>query len=272
VTGGVSRSAPWRPGLVALDVDGTLLDYSERLDHEVRDSVRRVVDAGVPIVLATGRSAHGLAWITEELGLPPGYAIASNGAVTTSYPPVEVVESVTFDAREAVHTVLEHVPDAIVAVEVVGRGYRTNRLFPPDEISGEMWIQTVDELVAEPVTRVVIRDRESTSEDFIKLAEKLGLHGTNYYVGWTAWLDLAPEGVTKASALESLAGRLGVARSDVLAIGDGRNDVEMLAWAGRGVAMGHAPAEVRDVADAVTGSVQEHGAKAELDRWFGPAA
>jgi 5-amino-6-(5-phospho-D-ribitylamino)uracil phosphatase len=263
------RRSTWKPGLLALDVDGTVLDYAERLAPEVRDSVRRVVESGTPIVIATGRSAHGLKWVVDELGLPPGYAIASNGAVTISYPPIEVVESATFDARDAVHMVLEQVPSALIAVEVVGRGYRTNAPFPPDEITGEMWIQPVDELVAEPVTRVVIRDPESTSEDFIELADKLGLQGTNYYVGWTAWMDLAPEGVTKASALESLSQRLGVARSDVLAIGDGRNDTEMLEWAGRGVAMGNAPPEVRAVADAVTGSIEEHGAVTELDRWFG---
>ena len=59
-------------------------------------------------------------------------------------------------------------------------------------------------------------------------------------MGWTAWLDLAPVGVSKASGLDHVAGPLGVAPADVLAIGDGRNDIEMLQWAGRGVAMGQA--------------------------------
>jgi hydroxymethylpyrimidine pyrophosphatase-like HAD family hydrolase len=55
----------------------------------------------------------------------------------------------------------------------------------------------------------------------------------------------------------------------VLAVGDGRNDLEMLRWAGHGVAMGHAPAEVQDVADEVTGTFEEDGCAAVLDRWFG---
>ena len=97
--------------------------------------------------------------------------------------------------------VLEQVPDALVAVEVIGRGYRANELFPDGEITGEMWIESVDELVREPVTRVIIRDPQSSAEDFVALAHDLGLHGTNYFVGYTAWLDLAPEGVSKASAL-----------------------------------------------------------------------
>jgi len=119
------------------------------------------------------------------------------------------------------------------------------------------------------VTRVIIRDPESSVEEFMELAGSLGLHGTNYFVGYTAWLDLAPEGVSKASGLAQVADRLGVDVADVLAIGDGRNDLEMLAWAGRGVAMGQAPDEVKAVADDVTETLENDGVALELEQWFG---
>ena len=61
---------------------------------------------------------------------------------------------------------------------------------------------------------------------------------------------------------------LGVDPADVLAVGDGRNDVEMLTWAGRGVAMGQAPVEVQQIADAVTGTFADRGLVTELRRWF----
>ena len=131
--------------------------------------------------------------------------MASNGAVTFTYPPVEITSTVTFDARPAVEMVLDQVPAALVAVEVVGGGYRINRHFPEGEITGEMWLEPIDELMSEPVTRVIIRDPESSAEDFLALAERIGLHGINYFVGYTAWLDLAPEGVSKASALAEVA-------------------------------------------------------------------
>lgn len=258
------------PGLVALDVDGTLLHADGHISTPVREAVTRARDAGAHIVLSTGRSSFGATTVLETLGLSDGLVVSSNGAVTFSYWPVEVLASVTFDAREAVKLLLEHVPDALVAVEVVGRGYRVNRTFPEGEITGEMWIQSVDELVAEPVTRVIIRDPSQSAEEFIELAERLGLHGTNYSVGYTAWLDLAPEGVSKASALADVADRLGIPRSDVLAIGDGRNDVEMLRWAGRGVAMGDSPLEVQGAADDVTEDVHRDGVALELSRHFPP--
>jgi HAD superfamily hydrolase (TIGR01484 family) len=257
-----------RPGLVALDIDGTLVDYADAASARVRAAVQSVVDAGVPVVLATGRSVYGVHPVIDTFGLGDGYAVASNGAVVFSYPPVEILSTVTFDARPAVEAVLAEVPDALVAVEVVGDGYRVNRHFPEGEITGRMWIESVDSLVSEPVTRVIIRDPQSSAADFLALAESLGLRETNYFVGYTAWLDLAPDGVSKASGLQTVADRLGVAQQDVLAIGDGRNDCEMLTWAGRGVAMGQAPPEVKSVADAVTGSLDQDGAADELGRWF----
>jgi HAD superfamily hydrolase (TIGR01484 family) len=202
------------------------------------------------------------------LGFDDGLAVASNGAVTLSYSPVEILSTITFDARETVKLVLEHVPDAAVAVEEIGRGYRINKEFPTGEINGEMIVQSIEELVAEPVTRVIIRSPGQSAEEFTSLAERLGLHGINYFVGYTAWLDLAPEGVSKASGLESVCARLGLTAADVLAVGDGLNDLEMLRWAGRGVAMGGSPPQVLDAADDVTGSVHEDGVADEIERWL----
>jgi hydroxymethylpyrimidine pyrophosphatase-like HAD family hydrolase len=194
--------------------------------------------------------------------------VASNGSVTFAYPPVEVLTTVTFDASRIVPMLLEHVPRALVAVEEIGVGYRVNRHFPEGEINGEIVVQSVEELVAEPVTRVIIRDPHASEQDFVELAERVGLQGINYFIGWTAWLDLAPAGVSKASGLASVCQRLGVGPEDVLAVGDGRNDIEMLQWAGRGVAMGQSPLEVQEAADFVTRSVEEDGAALELARWF----
>jgi HAD superfamily hydrolase (TIGR01484 family) len=275
----------WLPKLVALDIDGTLLipDFergfsTEVVTERVTAAVLAAARAGAHVVLASGRAPLSMAGVADRLGLTPLVAdltgerlhiVASNGSVVIRHAPMEVVHEVRFDASNAVRTVLEHVPGAAVAVEEHGLGYRVNRLFPPGELDGEMIICDIDEMISTDVSRVIIRDPESTSEDFVNLAKQLGLHGTNYFIGWTAWLDLAPEGVSKASGLEWVCRDLGVDAADVLAIGDGRNDIEMITWAARGVAMGQGPEVVRLAADHVTGPVEADGAADELEKWFG---
>lgn len=274
----------WTPKLVALDIDGTLLRWVDgggtvhgEVVSTVRDAVRRAHDAGAHVVLASGRSLHGMTPIADQLGLPDEDAerlwiVASNGAVVLRYPPVEVVHEEKFDASKAVRQVLELHPSALIGVENRGNGYRVNRHFPEGELSGEMTITDVEEMIAEPVSRVIIRDPDATVEDFQQLATKLGLHGTDYVIGWTAWMDLAPVGISKASGLAHVAAQLGIDEADTLAIGDGRNDLEMFAWAGRAVAMGQAVPEVKAAADHVTLAVDEDGAAVELDMWFGGGA
>jgi len=270
----------WAPRLVALDIDGTLLKWvdgagttHEEIAPAVGDAVRRARDAGCHVVLASGRSPHGMVPVADLLELhlddtDPLWVVASNGAVVFRYPPLEVVAEETFDAAPAVRAVLERHPTALVAVEERGVGYRVTKEFPTGELSGEMILTDVEDLVSGPVSRVIIRDPEATAEDFLTLAGELGLHGTDYVVGWTAWLDLAPMGVSKASGVAYVAERLGVDESDVLAIGDGRNDIELLQWAGRGVAMGQAVQPVIDAADDVTAPVADDGAALELGRYF----
>ena len=275
-----STDESWSPRLVALDIDGTLLKWVEgvgtsyeEVSEPVYAAVHGALDAGAVVVLASGRSPHGMTRVADLLdlhtdGADPVWIVASNGAVVFRYPPLEVVKEETFDAAPAVRAILERHPKALVAVEERGVGYRVSNEFPVGELSGEMIRTDVEELVSAPVSRVIIRDPAATAEDFVTLAEELGLHGTDYVVGWTAWLDLAPVGVSKASGLAHVAAELGVDAADVLAIGDGRNDIEMLQWAGRGVAMGQAVQEVVAAADAVAATVAEDGAALELGRYF----
>jgi len=257
----------WRPRLVALDVDGTLVDHENVMSPAVHEAVNALRDQGMEIVISTGRAVPGVLNCADKLGFE-GYAIASNGALVISYRPVEILHAVTFDASEAVHRIVERIPEALVAVEEIGVGYRVSAPFPSGEINGTITVQEIDDLVAEPVTRVVIRAPERSVDEFHRLAGELGLEDTNYYVGYTAWLDIAPPGVSKASGLQVLCDRLDVDVADVLAVGDGNNDLEMLKWAGRGVAMGQGPDELKAVADAVTDPVEADGLATELRRYL----
>ena len=256
--------------LVALDVDGTVVDLDERLTDRVRSAVRAVADAGHEVVVATGRSLLAALPVLDRLGLTTGYAVVSNGSVTVRLDPAtehgyEVVDVVTFDPSPALRLLREHLPGAAYAVEELGTGFRLFGPFPDGELVGEVTVVPFEELLGAPATRVVVRSAEHTPEEFLELVERVGLHGVNYAVGWTAWLDLAPDGVSKASALEQVRRAVGVDPSATLAVGDGRNDLEMFAWAARSVAMGQAPPEVRAAAGEVTGTVAEDGLAVVLE-------
>ncbi|PWJ55674.1 HAD-superfamily hydrolase, subfamily IIB [Quadrisphaera granulorum] len=250
--------------LVALDVDGTIVDHDLGLSARVRDAVRAVAASGHHVVVATGRSVASTRPILAALGLDSGYLVCSNGAVTARLDPqlpngYEVVDVVTFDPSEALSLLHAELPDAAFAVELADGGVLVAGDFPAGELDGVLRTVEFAELAGAQATRVVVRSPEHTTADFVELVGRVGLHGVNYAVGWTAWLDLAPLGVTKASALEQVRVRLGVPSRATLAVGDGRNDIEMLRWAARGVAMGQGPLEVREAADEVTAPVDEDG-------------
>ena len=123
-------SRTWRPRLVALDIDGTVVDRNGFMPPAVAEAVALIVQAGVPVVLSTGRSWHGTQQVFDQLGLPPGPTVCSNGAVIVRYPPQEIIKAITFDPRPVIAQVEDFAPGTLIAVEEIGRGYRLNELFP----------------------------------------------------------------------------------------------------------------------------------------------
>ena len=255
--------------MVALDIDGTLLTHDGGLGEEVRGAVADLRAAGAHVVLATGRSVQATIPVAVELGLTDGMMVCSNGAVCVRIDPqeesgYEITDVVTFDPGPALRLLRQELPDGLFAVEDLGKGYKVTAPFPMGELTGEVTVVPFEELLDAPATRVTLRAPHLSSSDFDALVDRIGLHGVGYAVGWTAWLDISPEGVNKASALEMLRGRLDIDPGATVAMGDGGNDLEMLTWAAHGVAMGNAGPHVHAVADAVTGDVLQDGAAVVL--------
>jgi HAD superfamily hydrolase (TIGR01484 family) len=259
-----TRSAPW---LVTLDVDGTVLRSDETASDDVIEQVRRLSAAGHQVMLATGRSPATTIPVAEYLGIAPEFLVCSNGAIVMRRDPAapdgyrrEWAEC--FDPTDALQTISAHLPKARFAVEDERGHYRYTEPFPDTTIGAGAKQVAFDELLHRQATRVVVVSPDHDMVDFLAVVERMGLHRMNYFVGWTAWLDIAAEGVNKGTAMERVRVQLGIPRERVLVVADGRNDIELLTWAaarGRGVAMGHAPADVRAVANEVTGTVSEDG-------------
>lgn len=264
----------WR--MLGLDIDGTLMTFGGEISPAVVEIVEQVRMCRTHVVLATGRSIIGTLPVAEALGIRRGWAVCSNGAVTIRLNPgtpggYDIATVRTFDPTLALEVVRRELPDAFVAVEDLGVGFRVAKEFPMGELVGRQLIVDYDELAREPATRVVIRAPGVDVDHFDAVVEAMGLQDVTYAIGYTAWLDLTGPGVSKGSALEVLRDKLGVDPGHTVAVGDGTNDVDMLQWAARSAAMENAPQRLKDVADEVLGLAQDDGLVPYLAQLVDPA-
>lgn len=260
------------PWLVALDVDGTILHEDESIDQRVADSIVAARERGHEVTLATGRSWATTAPVLERLGLTPEYVVCANGAITMrrddaasgGYSRAHVE---TFDPTEVLERIRSFLPSGRFMVEMPD-GFRLYTQGMSDWNLDNAREVTFDDLLDQRATRVVVISPDHELEEFLQIVEEMGLHQVSYAIGWTAWLDIAPDGVSKATALERVRGWLDVPLDRVIAVGDGRNDIEMFTWAGtagRSVAMGQAPPEVRATALEAAADIDHAGLAAVLD-------
>ncbi|MFD7022925.1 HAD family hydrolase [Promicromonospora sukumoe] len=250
--------------MVALDIDGTLIDGDRRIPAGTVEALDLVRAAGHEVVLATGRSLAGLLPIATRLGLTQGRAVCSNGALTVRLDRgapsgYDVVEARTFDPSPVIGRALDVAPGVRVAVEEVGWGWRTSSVFEPDELNGQQKTVQMSELKARPATRLALH-----APEIRRHMSDLRATGVTVAPQRRDWLDITAPGVNKAVALDVVRAALGIPENRTVAVGDGINDLDMLAWAGRSVAMGQAPAIVRSAADQITGSIDEAGALSVL--------
>lgn len=256
--------------MVCLDVDGTVVDHDGYMSPAVKQAGRAVVADGHTVVVATGRSVPATLPIIETLGITQGYAVCSNGGVTVRIDArepsrgglengYEVIAQEIFDPGPALDALGERLSTARYAVETSDGHFLATERF--DDMSFGLVPEPVSfkEMKRAKAVRLVVNSSDATSQEFAEAVKDIGLQGVSYAVGWSAWIDIAADGVTKASSLEALRQKIGAPMEATVACGDGRNDIEMLGWAHRGVAMGQAVPEVKAAADEVTGTVEEDG-------------
>jgi 5-amino-6-(5-phospho-D-ribitylamino)uracil phosphatase len=258
----------FEPWLIAIDIDGTLVHDDGYLAPEVIREVVRVRELGHHVVVATGRAAANAIPVVQDVGIEEGHVVCSNGAVTIEINKEDskgylVREVIGFDPGPVLSQLIEKLPEAHFAVEDVDGTYRFHKPFPSYALGAENIETPLDQLMHGEVSRVVVLSPEQNVNDFLEIVESVGLHSVSYAIGYTAWLDISPQGVTKASALEQRRKALDIPRNRVITIGDGRNDISMFEWANEGgglsFAMGQGPDEVKQAAQIVTAAVEEHG-------------
>ena len=258
--------------LVALDFDGTLLRTDQSISDATLAALADVVDRGGHVIGATGRPPA-LADPIASMVPSMSYLISNNGALTVRLADRLTVADVTMPLSDAVSAILrvrELLPGVGIAVDQVGVEAERSQVWEdgfadlvPNAPLGSMVDDVLDHLTNEVRKVLVFRDDLSVPELLSATSGMLG-DGLAATHSGLEFIEVAPPGVSKASALEQLRLQLGVAAEDTVAFGDAHNDIEMLNWAHSGVAMANADEETRRHADAITASNDDDGIAAWL--------
>jgi Cof subfamily protein (haloacid dehalogenase superfamily) len=259
--------------LLAIDLDGTLVNHDLVLNPRDVAAVKAASAAGVTVVLATGRMFKSSLRFAEPLGLT-GPIINYQGAVIRDISSGEVWYrcELTLPMQQRVLELAER-RDWHVNAYVDERVY-TARARPEADLYAR--ISTVPYEVVGPLSRWVQKD--STKMVLVDLDPDDVPARISELTAWMGdvarvtrsldwFIEVVNPEVSKARALALVADRLGITPADVCAIGDNTNDEDMVRWAGFGVAMGNAPASLKALAKHVTGTVDEAGVAQVIERF-----
>lgn len=266
-----AKQIPYRA--IALDLDGTLTNHEKVVTPKTREALLQASAKGAVIILASGRPTYGIEPVAEclELNKQGGYILSYNGGnivnaktgekLFSQFLPDEVIPELYAYAEENGHALLGYAGNEIITEmpddQYVKEESRINK----------MNIRKVDNLFESlephPTKLLMTGDPTLMLKAEEELVEKLG-DRMDIFRSAPFFLELVPKGIDKAKSLTRLLTKINLTPADLIAFGDGYNDLSMLKLAGMGVAMENAAPEVRAEADYVTLSNEEDGVAAAL--------
>lgn len=259
-----------RPRLIATDLDGTLLRSDGTMSPRTARAVQAARDAGMHIAIATARPFRAVTPLIDTWPLD-AWVVCQNGALVqhlAAPEPVLMFHVETHIARGVIGDMRAGVEGVRFAWEAGDRfGHEPGfdpamqALLPLDAAHGDALT-----LVTSPLTKLLAyHDAIAPATLAVAAAELAGERMAITYSG-APFIEMSAGGVTKAHGVAALCAQLGIAAADVIAFGDARNDIEVLAWAGHGVAMWHAGTDVRAVAQEVTATNDADGVAKVIER------
>lgn len=264
------------PQLIATDLDHTLLDADGQVSPRTKRALDNARDAGITVVPVTARQPVGLRQIAEQAGFTE-WALCSNGAFGIHMSTSEILFT-----NETPPTTLELITTELNAripglkyasVYDGGEGFAAEEGYAhlaafidhkrdPRHMGGA----PLADVIEHPSLKLVVRHPHIEPHDIAAELTGLRLEGFEVTLSGAPFVEIMAENVTKASGLEQLCGFLNVEQSRVVAFGDARNDIEMISWAGHGVAVANANDEVLRVADEVAHSNADDGVARVIER------
>ncbi len=259
--------------LIATDLDGTLLRDDKTIGRAEATALRGAADAGLILVAATGRQPGTVPVDLAACGVR--YLVAANGAIGVEQGTGEILFETEIDAPTVAAiaaVVREALPDARLSAArehgrhyVVEPGY-AELVLPSESVPADyLTVGTSEEVTNGPTLKLTVRHPELSPERMLEIVGLAGPANCQLTTSGAPFLEIGGAGVNKATGLARLGEVLGVDASEVIAFGDAGNDVEMLVWAGYGVAMGNATDAAKAVADHVTATNNAGGVAAVIE-------
>ncbi|MBE5062528.1 Cof-type HAD-IIB family hydrolase [Lachnospiraceae bacterium DSM 108991] len=268
--------------MIGLDMDGTLLTTEKELTEHTREVLREAIDRGVVVLPATGRP---LAGIPEEVLKFPGvrYAVASNGARIVDLKESRVLyeDLVPYETGRRVLEICSRY-DSMLEIYYDGVGYaEEEKLKHLDEYVPRLPMARYIASSRRPVAdvRAMHEERKAptdkvqalfrTTEECKKAWKEVEKEIPDIEItgALSNNIEVNAKGVNKGRGLMILGELLGIHREEIMAVGDGSNDIAMLREAGLGVAMENATEAVKAAADVVTLSNDQEGAAAAIEKY-----
>lgn len=262
------------PKLIAIDLDGTLLNAAGELSARTRAAIGALKAQGIKLVLSTGRPPRHVEKLATELDLAE-LVVAYNGAAIVNFKTDETQYRYQLDAvlaRELIGTMRKLHPDIMVGIETHHGWYldetlyarRQANLFNRSSIKPDNF-GDVESFIKDKVIKIFFRH---DSLGAAELSEPL--HSFDVYTTWTSpsLLEVMHPQVNKQECIAYLANQFGIAQEDTVAFGDQHNDKELIGWVGYGVAMDNASDELKAIADFITTSHNHDGVAKVLERWI----
>jgi Cof subfamily protein (haloacid dehalogenase superfamily) len=253
--------------MIVLDLDDTLLRDDQTISKRTKDALLLAQEAGVKVVLASGRPTFGMRWVAKELKLEQygSYILSFNGSKIIDCKTNEEKYSRTLSA-ETVHRlydlsrreevgILTYADDAIVVEEP------SEFASIESELTGlpVKVVPNFKEAIQEPVVKALMLKEAGRLVDVEKKLQAELEGELSVMRSKPFFLEFTQLGVTKGASLDYLIKPMGIKAEEVIAIGDSYNDLTMIEFAGLGVAMGNAPEDIREKADFVTASNMADG-------------
>jgi Cof subfamily protein (haloacid dehalogenase superfamily) len=258
--------------LIATDIDGTLLRSDGTVSARSAEVLARITARGGHVALVTGRPVRWLAYVYRQLRAPLPIAICANGAVVYDPDTDEVLRADPLAPELLVRVcarIREVLPDVVFAVEIAdSRMMRREAGYTPRWDADDHTVRAVvdpGELLGAPAVKLLARSAGDPDELTATVVACLEGLAEATHSSSSGLVEISATGVTKAAGLTWLCQRLGVTPDEVLAFGDMPNDVPMLSWAGRAVAVANAHPAAKAVAHEVTLSNDEDGVAAYLE-------